>query len=94
MAKHADDPGTLDLFPDELAAAFILEDDDEVSVAEKPAPPRVLRTVTMTFSDTNNFVTGLQALRIREYLGYLLQEFTRSLFQAARFCSSGLLVKV
>ena len=29
MAKHADDPGTLDLFPDELAAAFILEDDDD-----------------------------------------------------------------
>ena len=29
MAKHADDPGTLDLFPDELAAAFIIEDDDE-----------------------------------------------------------------
>ena len=29
MVKHADDPGTLDLFPDELAAAFILADDDD-----------------------------------------------------------------
>ena len=28
MAKHADDLGTLDLFPDELAAGFILADHD------------------------------------------------------------------
>ena len=90
MAKHADDPGTLDLFPDELAAAFILDDDDDgpktgptARQARFSAGQRALGRYKFTVWATRPEATrlervlnGLRAGGLRGFLGrWLLRPF-------------------
>ena len=89
MVKHADDPGTLDLFPDELAAAFILEDDDGPKTgptarwARFSAGQRALGRYKFTVWATRPEATrlervlnGLRAGGLRGFLGrWLLRPF-------------------
>ena len=85
MAKLPDDPGTLDLFPDELAAAFILADDDDgpktgptARQARFSASQRALGRYKFTVWATRPEATrlervlnGLRAGGLRGFLGTL-----------------------
>ena len=90
MAKLPDDPGTLDLFPDELAAAFILADDDDepktgptARQARFSAGQRALGRYKFTVWATRpeaarleRVLNGLRAGGLRGFLGrWLLRPF-------------------